>query len=1350
MTDIEASSLIKEWIAKIQNGEEELTKSEEFIAIASRYDELEKSSENEPSEKIEEEKKQLEDKANDLLTKIFGDLLTIDQGQITEVLSKITPEFLEENHIPISTGFFGVGPFEKLINHLLTKLDDPTHELHNNLLANERFISAISYDDMLVSKLIEDTNNEQVLLNFLHNSSQLLEGSNDIIHKIVISENYSDAFKKEILSNEEFIHYISDDSLLYIIRDDKFPKEKKIELIFRPDIFEKLSDSKFSEALAQVCENYDEYSKFLNDERVLEKINIYMLFSHVNLSSEEAKKLILDDRIYSRIAGGELGFLLNRGNFDFESKKNLLFDEKIFAKFNDYALENFMNCKNLTASQRMEILNDDRIYSLIRANVCVVDRIVKSSYIPILERISIARNEKFINYISNYAFSELMSNSDLPLETATEILFDKNIFYRLIGEWNDEYYHPNHFYGNKGPYRYDKYEYVKKLYEKNPSIARTLNYKLLKDDILDFGFDFIEKVSKYYDVSSKLAYAFSSGIDNVYIKNMIKTINNSKYASNMDVEMFTTKIIDIANDSSAYGSDPKKMRKLAIIRKESHLNISEFTEENWKTITEIGFRDMSLYYNGIANGWLFGNTKKEVDITLNILPDVKTNDDLNNYTAKRFDLCDEYFRKAIEEKKLDLAKNAYFNKYFSINIQEAKEIVRMFGSDIQEFSDNSEYLMQTKYIQQLQKILDIQKLSTISDIYNNSETEPLTFDESIFIDQSIRQMYSKQISDSVYKITDKVMNENGEYVQNVPKVMEFVVEKNGEKTIEKVQVYEPGFDFKMLVNSTAAYGKLELINDNYFDSWNKSERTSNHGICCSLIANDNLGMAAVNDVLIAFDSWDAKAISKMAPYDIYSANDGYDIQEGRKLKFMSAQGIKNNTRHSHNELVLERFELRDNKRMKKYKNIQPSYVVIYSDMTNEIKQKALKCSNEMKIPIVYLDKEKIVKNEVNKIDNKIKKIKECNTIDEKLPIIEQILLSHENNRSGLRLTNNDWLEKYFPTSKIEKIFESIIIEMQTRYKETGNIEDYFNQSTKLIDILEKEKEKFDVAMEATERKNFIDIPVEDYKKTIMQFVDNDLCRTNYPKLEDIIEFGQIESPDTELSQTLSTIDQSFIHEQIQDIVFKNLYPNEGRNHNIGHIERVIFLSQMIGRQELKLENGEIDKHAMKLLTECAKYHDCGRENDVFDKKHGRKSADKMLEFLQQDGYDEEDIKIMQIAVEYHEEVDDDFRFNKICEKYELNVEKADYAKKISNCLKDADALDRTRFRNQIAMLDEEKLRFESSKDLISIAESLNKSYKVIDKKQYAKSCRYLLQKSENREVSTENEMDLQSESGFHK
>lgn len=1348
MSDIEASELLRKLLTDLTTAEKELEESDFFATLQARMEEIEEKSKTDPSDELKKEAEEIEKTAENLYEQISIKVLEgVSQSQMIEILNKITPEFIEENHFP-KPGWFP-GPFDKIVGLFLERINDPNHEIHNSLLANEQFTTAIDSSGYCLKCLIENTNDEKQVLQFLFNFSQnfgkadikksehSMTNSNTefgaVIEDIINSQNYSSEFKDYILSNQQLIPYISSFTFKNIISKSNLPKSKRLELLYRPDIFQKISDYDFSVALGTLCESYNDYHMALSDETISSRIKIATILENTTLKADELKKLLLDDKVYDQVDWLVLGGLLQRGKMDFETRKSILFEERLFSKLNELAIVNAITCKDLTSQQRFELINDERIFTAIidgRGGIhgSSINDILQSPDIPITDKVRIARDERFQDHIDNRTLQLVMGNQDIPMETATEILFDKKMFYKLIGEWNDEYNHPEHFFGDKGPYRYDKYDYVQKLYARNPYIARTLSYELLKDDILDLGFDFIEKISKYTWVSQQLAGAFSNRGSPVYLINMIKTIENSQYSSSLDTASFVTKLIEINGDNSYYSQDPKKRRKLSKIRHTAHLDPSKFTEENWKTITEIGLRDMSLYYNGIQPGWGMV-MKDEIDITLNILPDIETMEDLNNYETRRLALCDEYFKAAIEQRNLDGAKNAYLNKYFNVNIQEAQEIVRMFSHSIQEFSEKPECIMQTKYIEQLQKIINLEKIDTISDIYTSSQIEPLSFDETIFIDQSIRQMFSKQMSDNMFKITDNILNENGEYIPNAPREMEFVVEIDGVKTLKKVPVYEPGFDFKMLIHSTAAYGQMQLINDNYFDSWNKNGRKSNHGICCSMISNDNMGMAAVNDVLFGFDSWDPKAITKSSPYDIYSVNDNYDIQEGRPMTFMSAQDIIDNTRHTHNEHVLERYELRPERRTAECQNIQPSYVIIYSDMADEIKQKAIKCSSEMNIPIVYLDKEKIVQHEVSKINKKIDELSKCGTLEEKLNILEQILLSHENNRSGLKATNNDWMEQYFPTSKIEMLFEQAIAEIQTKYQETGNIADYFKHSSQLMDILERENKKFKVTMESTERQNYIDIPIDEYNARLIQFINPNLCRTDMPKLETIIQTSLTETPDLALSQAFASTQISTIQSQINDAIEKNLYPNNGKNHNIGHIERVIFLSQLVGRQELKLENGQVDEHAISLVSECAKYHDCGRESDAVDKKHGQKSANKMFEFLQQAGFSEEDIKIMQVAVEYHEEVDDDFRFEKICEKYGINSERQDYAKKIAHCLKDADALDRTRFSNPNAKLDANMLRFESSKDLIPIAEGLNRSYEALDRKQFIKSCQYMYQQS---------------------
>ena len=1345
MSEIEVSELLKKLIIDLKTAEKQLEESEVFANLQARMEEIEDKIQTNPSDELKKEAEEIEKTADKLyeqnITKI---LKSINQEQMIEVLNKISPEFIERNHLPTSSW---PDKFEQIICFFIEMINDPNHEIHNALLSNEQFTSAMDYSTYCLTRLIANTSDEKIVLQFLFDYSRKFEKTNiekseyftsniafgSVIEEIVNSQNYSFEFKDYILSNQQLIPYISSFTFNKIISESNLPKNKRLELLYKPNIFKKLSDDDFSRALGNLCESYSDYHTVLCDETISSRIKIGYILENTTLKAEELKKLLLDDKIYNQVDWLVLGLLLQQGKMDFETRKSILFDEKLFSKLNLFAIVDAITCKELTSKQRFELINDKRIFTAItngygEIHDSSIKMILESSDIPITDKVIIVRDERFQDYIDNRTLQLVIGNQNIPIETATEILFDKKMFYKLIGEWNDEYNHPEHFNGDKGPYRYDKYEYAQKLYARNPYIAKTLSYELLKDDILDLGFDFIEKISKYTWVSQQLADVFSDCDSHIYLINMIKTIENSQYSSSLDTSLFVTKLIEINRDTSYYNDDPKKRKKLSKIRYTANLDPSKFTKENWKTITEIGLRDMSLYYNGIQSG-LGTVVKDEVDITLNILPDIETMEDLNNYETRRLALCDEYFKTAIEQRSLDGAKNAYLNKYFNVNIQEAREIVRMFSHSLQEFSEKSECLMQTKYIEQLQKIVNLEKIDTISDIYTSSQIEPLSFDETIFIDQSIRQMFSKQMSDNMFKITDNILNENSQYVPNAPRNMEFVVEIDGVKSLKKVPVYEPGFDFKMLIHSTAAYGQMKLINDNYFDSWNKNGRKSNHGICCSMISNDNMGMPAVNDVLFGFDGWDPKAITKSSPYDIYSVNDNYDIHEGRPMIFMSAQDIIDNTRHTHNESVLERYELRSERRTVECQNIQPSYVIIYSDMTDEIKQKAIKCSSEMNIPIVYLDKEKIVKHEVSKIDKKIDELSICNNLEEKLSILEQILLSHENNRSGLKATNNDWMEQYFPTSKVEVLFEQIISEIQARYQETGNIADYFKHSSQLMDILERENKKFKVTMESTERKSYIDIPVDEYNAKLIQFINPNLCRTDIPKLETIIKTSLIETPDLALSQAFASVQIQTIQSQINDAMEKNLYPNNGKNHNIGHIERVIFLTQLVGRQELKLENGQVDEHAISLVSECAKYHDCGRENDAVDKKHGQKSASKMLGFLQQAGFSEEDIKIMQVAVDYHEEVDDDFRFEKICEKYGINAEKQDYAKRIAYCLKDADALDRTRFSNPDAKFVLNMLRFESSKDLIPIAESLNRSYESLNRKQFIKSCQYMYQQS---------------------
>lgn len=1347
MSEVECGELIKQLILQLKNAEETAKKSEEMLSLQERMKQLEDAEETlETTKEIDG----IEKRKEEVIEKYQLDVLKdITKEQMYSILSTVTPEFLEEHHIPSSVIYDG---FSVIMDYIISNIEPGNFSFYNQLLSDDDFTGAITDSVRALKSLVSRCNDEKIIFDFLNKFSQqfgkadhrqtaISFGNSNIMfgvaYKAIIdSTHISFEFKKKLLTDDNVLFYVSNFVLSDIIMNSLLPKEFKKELLLKQNVFDKLSGHNFSRILGKLCDNYDDYKTFISNDTIFAKINFGWLFKESSIPFNDLKKLLFEEKVYKKLDWLSLESIFEDVPMSFEERKSLLFDEKIYSKLNDMAIADILISKRLKPEERRELLGDDRIVQFLVGNEVdpkhSISILLEAKELSLLEKVSIIRDEKFMHLVDGRKLLAILMNPQLPVDLATEILFDKRLFYKIIGEYHEQY-NPDNKIINKGPYKYDKYEYVKRLYARNPYLAKTFSYELLNDNILDLGFDFIDKISKYPQSARSLANVYNYG-DARYVENMIKVIENSSYAKIMNTDLFLTRIIEVEKDNSFYGYDPKAVSLISKIRYGTQLDAGDFTPEQWKTITEIGLRNKSAYYNGISNT-IFGPLIDEIDISLNIMPDVETIEDLDNFNLRRLQLCDEIFKTALLEGDLDKAKNAYLNKYFNINIQEALEITRMYATSIKDFESNPNCAMQVKYIQQIRKVLSIEKIATINQSYNDKALKSLTFDETLYVEQSLRHMFGKQISDSVYKVNQDIVNEQGQVVSNSPKYMDFNVEIDGVKTIKKVLVYEPGFDFKMLVHSTDAYGKMELINDNYFDSWNKSGRKSNHGICCSLISNDNMGMAAVNDVLFGFDGWDEKALSKIAPYDIYSFNDGLDLQEGRPLSFMSAQDIINHTRHTHNESVLERFELRDSKRTLECQNIQPSYVIVYSDMTDEIKQKAIKCSLEMKIPIVYLDKEKIIAHEVEKIDQKIGDLNATTNLDEKIDLLGKILLSHENNRSGLKATNPTWQDQYFPTEKIASVFNQVIAELQQNLQINGDIESYYRLSSKLIDILEEENEKFKVTMETIERRNYIDIPVEEYKMTLMQFVNNSLCKNNVPKLENIVQLDQEKNPDLPLTRALSSVNIDIIHEAVLDIVSKNLYPNDGKNHNIGHIERVIFLSQLIGREELILEDGNIDTHAMDLLTQAAKYHDCGRQNDRVDKNHGTKSANKMVEFLSDEGYSEEDVKIMKIAVEYHEVTDDDTKFNKLCERYNLPQAKVEMAKKIALCLKDADALDRTRFKNPNAKLDASMLRTNVAKEIIPTAEHLNRRYERFDKEQFLISCQRLAQQ-QNVEMSS--------------
>lgn len=156
----------------------------------------------------------------------------------------------------------------------------------------------------------------------------------------------------------------------------------------------------------------------------------------------------------------------------------------------------------------------------------------------------------------------------------------------------------------------------------------------------------------------------------------------------------------------------------------------------------------------------------------------------------------------------------------------------------------------------------------------------------------------------------------------------------------------------------------------------------------------------------------------------------------------------------------------------------------------------------------------------------------------------------------------------------------------------------------------------------------------------MNFVNTDLQKNNN-KLDMKVDMN-------------SSVFQRILDKISNSDLYKNEFFTSSFQHNIYHIQRVMFFSQIIAQNE------GISEKDLKLLLLAAALHDSGKTRDRRDGEHGKNSAEIAGEYLQNNinSISKEDIKIIQIAIEYHTIREDEkgkinvTELKELCQKYE--------------------------------------------------------------------------------------------------
>lgn len=189
-------------------------------------------------------------------------------------------------------------------------------------------------------------------------------------------------------------------------------------------------------------------------------------------------------------------------------------------------------------------------------------------------------------------------------------------------------------------------------------------------------------------------------------------------------------------------------------------------------------------------------------------------------------------------------------------------------------------------------------------------------------------------------------------------------------------------------------------------------------------------------------------------------------------------------------------------------------------------------------------------------------------------------------------------------------------------------------------------------------------------------------------------FNKTHKEGKKVPQIINSMQQNgmmkWYNKEVDDIMKQGLYdgPKAIAEHDLTHVKNVLLYTMNMGN-DMKLSDKE-----MSMLVDCAKYHDVGVVNARTHTNHAVLSAEKMGKNLT-GKYDDNTLKKMQAIVEFHEQndikklntgeyVSDDSALKAICGKYGI-TEKSDVEqiKSLGSILKDADALDRTRFPGNI-------------------------------------------------------------------
>lgn len=716
--------------------------------------------------------------------------------------------------------------------------------------------------------------------------------------------------------------------------------------------------------------------------------------------------------------------------------------------------------------------------------------------------------------------------------------------------------------------------------------------------------------------------------------------------------------------------------------------------------------------------------------------DIKSIEELESFNRieyiekiKQGESSAKYIRNLDKIEKLQLC---VLEKKYGQSLEECIRLLKTYGKDLDEFELNDERDVKVKsYLESIRNILNTFDKKTLEEVYNSKENLQDNYLFSNIIESEIRAYFVRQSNKELYKIKD-----DDKINIDLP-------------LAQGIEIYDVGENFMIELTSIGAYSKYD-VNENFNDEWNR-KLIKSHGFCTTPIANNNIATARIKYVVFGFNDFTESSLLLSAPWDINStkANEVMNTSKyfkDRRILYNIPRKQIDNIRHTHPENVRERRSLNKGKVYKK----QPAYIVYIPEIplekymelqkqgklddrdernrllieytqNDKIWENSVRASREFLVetdnremkpsPIVIIDRTHIAIKEKEKLDDLEKKLRETGNPN----LINRIIVDSENNRTGSTFCDEIREKLFSPQILQDRIarIEEIIQELETRDKKLAK-----ECKQMLIKTTLEEEQKYECFGADKELKTKRGYNHNNYLNKWIE---------KYNKSDDIIEFRE---------QCLGRNGKKQVAKIVSEIEEMEEYPNEGI-HSKRHIQDVVLFAYMIANKENKLDN-----ECKSLLLQAAKYHDSGRNEEFHNGRrvdgkdeHAIYSTSIARRYLRKQGIEESKIAMINVSILYHEHNEkninefDEKEFQKMCLRFGVKEEDIDNTRLMCKYLKDADALDRTRFQGK-ALLNPRYLRTDTAKSLIGEAKRINERYRELDSKNERKSVIHIIDEDE--------------------